>query len=70
MAFETITVETRERVGLITLNRPKALNALNAQLIGELNLALDAFEADDGIGAIVVTGSERAFARSVIRSRA
>ena len=62
MSYETIAVETRERVGIITLDRPKALNALNAQLIDELNRALDDFEADDGIGAIVVTGSERAFA--------
>src|SRR6185312_11277938 len=49
-------------VGLIRLNRPKALNALDDDLIGELNTALDAFEADDAIGAIVITGSERAFA--------
>jgi enoyl-CoA hydratase len=62
MAYETILTETRGRVGLITLNRPAALNALNDQLITELNLALDAYEADDGIGAIVVTGSEKAFA--------
>ena len=62
MAFETILTETRGRVGLITLNRPQALNALNDQLIGELNAALDTFEADDGVGAIVVTGSEKAFA--------
>ncbi|MGD9786118.1 MAG: enoyl-CoA hydratase [Hyphomicrobiaceae bacterium] len=62
MAFECIVVETRGRVGLITLNRPKALNALNNQLIGELNSALDTFEADAGVGAIVITGSEKAFA--------
>ena len=62
MAYENILVETRGRVGLITLNRPKALNALNAALIADLGQALDAFEADDGIGAIVLTGSERAFA--------
>jgi enoyl-CoA hydratase len=62
MAYETILNETKGRVGLITLNRPAALNALNDQLIGELNQALDAFEADEGIGAIVVTGSEKAFA--------
>jgi enoyl-CoA hydratase len=62
MAFDTILVEARGRVGLITLNRPAQLNALNDQLIGELNLALDGFEADEGIGAIVVTGSEKAFA--------
>ena len=62
MAYETILVETRGPVGLITLNRPKALNALNTQLISELNQALGAFEADPEIGAIVLTGSERAFA--------
>ena len=62
MAYENIVVETRDRVGLITLNRPKALNALNSELIGELNQALDGFEADDAIGAMVITGSEKAFA--------
>ena len=62
MAYETILVDTKNRVGVITLNRPKALNALCAQLIEELNSALDTFEADAGIKAIVVTGSERAFA--------
>ncbi len=62
MAFETVLFEKRGRVGLITLNRPKALNALNAQLISELNQVLDRCEADDGIGAMVLTGSEKAFA--------
>jgi enoyl-CoA hydratase len=62
MSFQTILVETRGRVGLITLNRPKALNALNDELMNELGRALLAFDADDGIGAIVVTGSEKAFA--------
>lgn len=62
MTYETIIVETKGRVGLITLNRPNALNALNNQLICELNAALDAFEADADIGAIVVTGSDKAFA--------
>ncbi len=62
MAYETILVETRNTVGVITLNRPKALNALCAELIAELNLALDAFETDDGVKAMVITGSERAFA--------
>ena len=62
MAYENIVVETRDRVGLITLNRPKALNALNSELIGELNRALDGFETDDAIGAMVITGSEKAFA--------
>jgi enoyl-CoA hydratase len=62
MPYETIVAEKKGRVGLVTLNRPAALNALNDQLISELNAALDAFEADDGIGAIVITGSEKAFA--------
>jgi enoyl-CoA hydratase len=62
MAYQNILVETRGHVGLITLNRPKALNALNAALVAELAQALDAFEADGQIGAIVVTGSEKAFA--------
>ncbi|WP_175927327.1 enoyl-CoA hydratase [Burkholderia cepacia] len=62
MAYENILVETRGRVGLVMLNRPKALNALNDALMDELGDALKAFDADDGIGAIVVTGSEKAFA--------
>jgi len=62
MTYENIIVETDTGVGLIRLNRPEALNALNAELIGELNAALDAFEADDAIGCVVITGSERAFA--------
>ncbi|BAX59634.1 MULTISPECIES: enoyl-CoA hydratase [Burkholderia cepacia complex] len=62
MAYENILVETRGRVGLVTLNRPKALNALNDALMDELGDALKAFDADDNIGAIVVTGSEKAFA--------
>ena len=62
MAFETILTETRGKVGLITLNRPQALNALNSALLGEVNQALDAFEADRSIGCIVITGSEKAFA--------
>ena len=62
MAYETIIVETRGKVGLITLNRPKALNALNKALISELTHAVEAFEADDAVGAIVLTGSEKAFA--------
>jgi enoyl-CoA hydratase len=60
--YETILVETRGRVGWITLNRPEALNALNAQVMWDLVAATSAFDADEGIGAIVVTGSERAFA--------
>jgi enoyl-CoA hydratase len=62
MSFETILTETIGSVGLITLNRPKALNALNQQLTSELATALDGFEQDPAIGAIVLTGSERAFA--------
>ena len=59
---EHIIVETRDRVGLIRLNRPKAMNALNDALMDELGIALLAFDADDAIGAIVLTGSEKAFA--------
>ncbi len=62
MSFETIIVETKGAVGLIRLNRPEALNALNAKLIGELGQALAAFEADAAIGAIVLTGNDKAFA--------
>ncbi|MBK8174402.1 MAG: enoyl-CoA hydratase [Rhodospirillales bacterium] len=62
MAYEMIIAETQGAVGVITLNRPKALNALCNQLVGEIGQALDAFEADDAIGAIVLTGSEKAFA--------
>jgi len=62
MSYENILVDTRDRVGIITLNRPKALNALNDALVDEIGTALDGFEADDGIGAIVITGSEKAFA--------
>jgi enoyl-CoA hydratase len=62
MAYEHIIVETRGRVGLITLNRPKAMNALNDALMDELGEALVRFDADEGIGAIVLTGNEKAFA--------
>lgn len=63
MDFENIIAETKEDgVALITLHRPDALNALNGALIDELGAAIDAFEADDSIGCIVVTGSEKAFA--------
>ena len=62
MATSTIIVETHERVGLIRLNRPEALNALNSVLIGEVSAALETFEADKDIGCIVLTGSEKAFA--------
>jgi enoyl-CoA hydratase len=60
--YETILVETRGRVGIITLNRPKALNALNHALMTEVVDAATALDSDAGIGAIVITGSERAFA--------
>jgi len=62
MADETILVETRGHVGLITLNRPNALNALNAALIAELGGAIDAFEKDPRIGCLILTGYEKAFA--------
>ncbi len=62
MAYETILAETRGKTGLIRLNRPQALNALNSQLVSELTDALRAFNKDDAIGAIVITGSEKAFA--------
>lgn len=62
MSYENILVEKRDAVGLITLNRPQALNALCAALIDELAAALDDLEADEAIAAIVVTGSEKAFA--------
>lgn len=61
MAYEHILVETRGSVGLITLNRPKAMNALCADLAREIAEAVDVYEADDNIGALVVTGSEKAF---------
>lgn len=62
MDYESIIVEQRDKVGLIRLNRPKALNALNDQLMDELGHALIGFDADDSIGCIVITGSEKAFA--------
>jgi enoyl-CoA hydratase len=62
MTTETIIVETRGRVGLIRLNRPQALNALNAALMRELAHAIDGFEANDTIGCVVITGSDKAFA--------
>lgn len=62
MAFETIIAETRGKVGLITLNRPKALNALNSQVLSDILEAVKAFEADANVGAMVITGSEKAFA--------
>jgi enoyl-CoA hydratase len=62
VTYETIITETQGRVGLVTLNRPQALNALNSTLVRELNAALEAFDADRAVGCIVITGSERAFA--------
>ncbi len=61
-AYETILVETRGRVGLVRLNRPRAFNALNSQLMRELTDALAALDADPAVGAIVITGNERVFA--------
>ncbi len=62
MAYKCILLDTKDAVGVVTLNRPKALNALNGELIEELNDAIDKLEADDKIGCIVLTGSEKAFA--------
>jgi enoyl-CoA hydratase len=62
MLYENILVETRGRTGLITLNRPKAMNALNDALMDELGSALAQFDSDEGIGCIVITGSDKAFA--------
>jgi len=62
VSYTTIETETHGRVGLVRLNRPEALNALNARLIAELEEALSAFEADEAIGCVVLTGSAKAFA--------
>jgi len=62
MNYENIIVETRGKVGLIRLNRPQALNALNRTLVGEVTKAIEAFEADANIGCMVITGSDKAFA--------
>ena len=62
MPYTTISTETRGRVGLVTLNRPEAMNALNPTILGELMDALEAFDADDNVGAMVITGSEKVFA--------
>ncbi|MCC6499091.1 MAG: enoyl-CoA hydratase/isomerase family protein [Anaerolineales bacterium] len=62
MAYSSILVETRGRVGLVTLNRPQTLNALNHALMHELMDALNAFDKDDAVGAMVITGNEKAFA--------
>ena len=61
-AYSSIIVEARGRVGLVTLNRPKAMNALNTELSREVLAALNAFDSDTSIGAMVLTGSEKAFA--------
>jgi enoyl-CoA hydratase len=62
MTYQNILVSTQARVGIITLNRPKQLNALNGELMDELGAALKAFDADEAIGCIIITGSEKAFA--------
>ena len=62
MAYETVILERKDAVGIITLNRPQALNALSAALIRDLGAALDELEADAAIGAVVITGSDKAFA--------
>src|ERR1700741_3806487 len=62
MSSELINVERKGRVGVVTLNRPKQLNALNPQLMQELGVALQDFDADEAVGAIVITGSDKAFA--------
>ncbi|MCU6435162.1 enoyl-CoA hydratase [Undibacterium sp. Jales W-56] len=62
MEYQNLIVETKDKVGVITLNRPKALNALNDQLMDELGAALKAFDQDEAIGCIIITGSEKAFA--------
>ncbi|WP_375461430.1 enoyl-CoA hydratase [uncultured Enterovirga sp.] len=62
MTYENIVVDIRDRVALVTLNRPKALNALNAALLAELDGALSSFDRDPAIGCVVLTGSEKAFA--------
>ena len=62
MTYANIIVETKGRVGVIRLNRPQALNALNKALVEELSQAIDAFDADDAIGCLLITGNEKAFA--------
>lgn len=62
MTYENILVETKGAVGIVTLNRPKALNALCVALVAELGQALDAFEADEAVGCVIITGSDKAFA--------
>ena len=62
MSYELITAERKGRVGVVTLNRPKQLNALNPKLMQELGAALQAYDADDGVGAMIITGNDKAFA--------
>ena len=62
MAYQTLIVEVEDKIALVRLNRPEAMNALNGQLLGELADALDALDADDKVRCIVLTGSEKAFA--------
>lgn len=62
MAYENILVETRDKIGIVQLNRPKALNALNDKLMDELGEALIKFDGDDNIGCVIITGNEKAFA--------
>jgi len=62
MAYETLIIEQTGQVALVRLNRPSALNALNSQLLGELAIALEAFDQDDAVRCVVLTGSDRAFA--------
>lgn len=62
MDYQNIIVTTQGRVGIITLNRPKQLNALNGELMDELGTAMQAFDANDAIGCMIITGSEKAFA--------
>jgi len=62
MAYETIIVETRGKVGIVRLNRPQVLNALNAKVNQELTAAIDTIEADESIACVIITGSEKAFA--------
>src|SRR5260221_3608744 len=65
MTYQDIAVETRGRVGVIRLNRPQALNALNKALMAELTQAIEAFDADDKVGCLLITGSDKAFAAGV-----
>src|SRR5512142_492233 len=70
MAYENIIVETKGRVGVIRLNRPNALNALNRALIADLTQAIDAFEKNDAVGCMLITGNDKAFAAGDIKEMA